>query len=204
MAKKKKNKKQTTTQNPFGPGYVVGKGFVSEPKYAKTTQKSFAGSLNDMAESLTKAVSRPDCKPDNPADFYYTWVQHLKLVREQAKKYFGIVLQDLPTLTGTDYIRGMIDLVEWCESSAQIVNSGGNNFDVLDDEEETILTELGDNPQKTHKLVEISAATSIKLRTVGEKLKRLENLDLVHRPLGERKGYSITPKGQIHLEQIEQ
>ena len=88
----------------------------------KDTPQSIADMFNTYAEIITKAINKPDCKPDDPANFYYTRVQLLNSCRRQTKKYLGIALPDLPTLTGTDYNRGMIDLVEWIESAKETVN----------------------------------------------------------------------------------
>ncbi len=67
----------------------------------------------------------------------------------------------------------------------------------IDDKEFSILVELnGRPPNVTLSQVEIGAATDIPQGTIKDKLPRLEDIGLVHRPLGKRKGYQITSKGK--------
>ena len=66
----------------------------------------------------------------------------------------------------------------------------------IDDMQRTILEELGGSTVAPLKQVELEASLpSLKRRTIGEKLIELEKLGLVGRPLGKRRGYSITTKG---------
>ena len=78
------------------------------------------------------------------------------------------------------------------------ITMGGSDIDKvpLDDKELTILIELADNQDKTFSQVKIGAFTNMPQGTIKDKLLRLESIGLVHRPLGERKGYQITPKGR--------
>ncbi|MHC4533541.1 MAG: winged helix-turn-helix transcriptional regulator [Planctomycetota bacterium] len=66
----------------------------------------------------------------------------------------------------------------------------------VDDKELTILVELSEGIDKTYSQIEIAIATNIPRSTIKDKLSRLEKNGLVHRPLGKRKGYKITNKGQ--------
>ncbi len=66
----------------------------------------------------------------------------------------------------------------------------------IDDKELTIIVELSEGSDKTYSQVEIEAATNIPRGTIKDKLLRLETIELVHRPLGKRKGYQITDKGR--------
>ncbi len=66
----------------------------------------------------------------------------------------------------------------------------------IEDKELTILVDLAEGTDKTCTQIEIEAATKIKRGTIKDKLLRLENIGLVHRPLGKRKGYQITNKGR--------
>jgi DNA-binding MarR family transcriptional regulator len=87
---------------------------------------------------------------------------------------------------------------EWNRWKKQQGRDGSSETDniAIDDKELTILAELAEGSDKTYSQIEIHAATSIPRGTIKDKLPRLENIGLIHRPLGKRKGYQITDKGR--------
>lgn len=48
-------------------------------------------------------------------------------------------------------------------------------------------------------IVDVCGRTGLSNKTVGEKISRLLNAELLERPNGERKGATITPKGRLAL-----
>lgn len=127
--------------------------------------------VTDMCQSGMSTLA-----PEQNCDF--TW------------EYMGKVRKDGPKTS---------ELIELLNQYQGILNNNPNeNQDhiAIDDKELTIIIELAESSDKTFTQVEIAAATNIKRGTLKDKLLRLESLGLVHRPLGERKGYQSTDKGR--------
>lgn len=104
----------------------------------------------------------------------------------------------------SDPIIGLQSIQEWCieaqtasgDKAEETQNKPDTENIAVDDKELTILIELNAGENKTFSQVEIEASTSIKRGTIKDKLPRLEEIGLIHRPLGKRKGYQITDKGR--------
>jgi DNA-binding MarR family transcriptional regulator len=121
---------------------------------------------------------------------------------------YDILEADYNTTTGQEIIECALEFrkqLELCQivmmnnnqKTAGAVQENQNQDNIaIDDKELTILAELAEASDKTFSQVEIEAATNIKRGTLKDKLPRLENIGLVHRPLGKRKGYKITDKGR--------
>lgn len=103
-----------------------------------------------------------------------------------------------PPITTDSVLTGQQKSAEAKQKIEPREKGGQNKTDdiAIDDKELTILTELSEGSNKTYMQIEIEATTSIPRGTIKDKLPRLEKIGLVHRPLGERKGYQITEKGR--------
>jgi hypothetical protein len=97
----------------------------------------------------------------------------------------------------TDALKAVeADLTKSSSKVEEIKNKPDIENIAVDDDELTILTELNAEQVQTLGRKKLYAITGIKDGTLKDKLRRLENIDLVSRPLGERKGYRITDKGR--------
>ena len=164
-------------------GRIIG-GFAIEES---TNPKELAEALNDYIQLSEKGET------------VFGWREkHYSLALDIARKFCK------PGDTFPNYendpIRGMKALYHWCKNKPIREK---NNI-VLDDEEMTLLCELGGNPLTTHSQVIIATATDIPIRTIGRKLKSLESRNLVYRPKGPRKGYSITKDGEQFIKKASQ
>ncbi len=143
-------------------------------KIEKNTPESIAVTLNTYAEIITRALNRPDCKPDDPENFYYDRVRPLKRCRKNLKA-LGIDLLDVPTLTGTDYKRGTIDFIEWIEYAIETVNNGGEKPKVSAQgkpETKKKYPKMGSGTEPTERLMIVSVAVQW-YKIGGRKIYRL-------------------------------
>jgi hypothetical protein len=92
---------------------------------------------------------------------------------------------------------------EEAESKVKPTQAGGahaapvDTGPVLAADHESILAVLGKNAKKCMNVLEVSSAGKIRNReTVGNLLKALAAMGLVHRPYGKRKGYALTDAGR--------
>ncbi len=109
------------------------------------------------------------------------------------RRWFEIVCQ----LVNADIQAHKLEAIGIAEDETITIPQIKNEQDTpVDDKELTIITELAEGSDKTFIQVEIAAATGIKRGTLKDKLLRLEQIGLVYRPLGKRKGYKITEKGK--------